>query len=126
MKEKKVEFVDDVDLEELEEVEDNYPILCRCKPTYNFQSIEFDFMLTKDNRGDMYKLYKDLLFFLQTNAPEQDTCIRRAPKKKEKPKEPLASEKQKAIMDKYGIEYDDNTTQKEAYNLIKNSLDASK
>ena len=126
MEKEKVEFVGDVDIDTLPIVKQEYnkAIVCKCKPTYNYRSIEFEYVLTPENRGDMYRLYKDFLFFLQATAPEQDTKGR-APKKS-KVKEKLATEKQREVMKKYFIPFDDETTLKEAQEKIQQALDVKK
>lgn len=94
---------------------------CKCKPTYQFQSVEFDYFIddsidVKDKDIDkMLVVYEKVLKGLMRIAPVQDT--------KQLPKEPLATEKQKEIMNAYGIKYTATTTQKEAYEKIKKSMD---
>lgn len=103
--------------------EDNWErtVYCKCKPTYNFQSIEFEWYLTDSNKEEMKDLYLELLSFLMDNAPEQATA-KEEPKKKVNP----ATEKQKAIMDRFGILYPKDCSVEFAQKLIKESIDKSK
>ena len=84
----------------------------KCKPTYNFQTIEFEWDLTEDNYSEMLEWYDKLVQGLRDVAPEQPD------NKKAAPKVPLATSKQKALMKKLGLDFDDNTTAKEATKLI--------
>ena len=93
-------------------------MIMKCKPTYQFQSIEFDYPINSQaDLPDMFKLYEKVLKGLMEIAPVQDT------KQVQKPAEPLATPRQKEIMDNYGIKYTEKTTQKQAYELIKKSMD---
>lgn len=86
----------------------------KCKPTYQFQSIEFDYNVNgKDDLPEMFELYQKILKGLMEIAPIQE---------KQAPAEPLATDKQKAIMDRFGIKYTAKTTSKEAQKLIQQSL----
>lgn len=90
----------------------------KCKPTWQFQSVEFDYPVQSSaDLPDMFKLYDKVLKGLMEIAPVQDT------KQVQKSVEPLATPRQKEIMDNYGIKYTDKTTQKQAYELIKKSMD---
>lgn len=90
----------------------------KCKPTYQFQSIEFEVEGTKYDIDTILDLYKRVLDGLIQISPEQE-------KKVSKPVEALATDKQKGIMDRYGIKYGPNTTMSEAQQLIKKSLEDS-
>lgn len=91
-------------------------MLMKCKPTYQFQSIEFDYSIqTVDDLPKMFEMYNKVLKGLMEIAPIQD--------KPAQPKEPLATENQKRIMDKFGIKYTSATTSKEAQKLIQKSID---
>ena len=97
-------------------------MIMKCKPTYQFQSIEFDWEIIPEadediQLQDMFKTYEKVLKGLMKIAPVQD------PKQQPKPAEPLATERQKKIMDNHGIKYTEKTTQKQAYELIKKSMD---
>lgn len=94
----------------------------KCKPTYQFQSIEFEWEIIPEVDEDiqlqaMFKTYEKVLKGLMKISPVQDT------KQVQKPAEPLATDRQKEIMDNYGIKYTATTTQKEAYEKIKKSMD---
>lgn len=94
----------------------------KCKPTWQFQSIEFDWEIIPEVDEDsqfqaMFKTYEKVLKGLMKFSPVQDN------KQVQKPAEPLATEKQKEIMRAYGIKFTETTTQKEAYEKIKKSMD---
>ena len=92
----------------------------KCKPTYQFQSIEFDYPVqTVDDLPKMFDLYNRVLKGLMEIAPIQEAA------KPVKASEPLATEKQKSIMDRFGIKYNNNTTAKEAQKLIQASIEAN-
>lgn len=92
----------------------------KCKPTYQFQSIEFDYSAqTVDDLPKMFDLYDRVLKGLMDIAPIQEAT------KPAKAAEPLATEKQKSIMDRFGIKYNNNTTAKEAQKLIQASIEAN-
>ena len=91
-------------------------MLMKCKPTYQFQSIEFDFSIQSTNDlPKMFDMYNRVLKGLMEIAPVQE--------KQAQPKEPLATENQKKTMDRFGIAYNANTTRKEAQELIQASID---
>ena len=91
----------------------------KCKPTYQFQSIEFDYPVQTPNDLDaMFELYNRVLKGLMDIAPIQEN-------KPVKALEPLATDKQKSIMDRFGIKYNNNTTAKEAQKLIQASIEAN-
>ena len=99
-----------------EEVEDN-SILMHCKPVYNFQSIEFDLSVNVNDPEDLERMagiYSAVLGKLQQIAPLQPN--------NNVPQEPLASEKQKQVMDRFGIKYTATTTAKQAQKLINDNM----
>ena len=96
----------------------------KCKPTFQFQSIEFDYnvddnsdVVAEQDIKDMLELYAKILKGLMEIAPIQDQ--KQAPR----PAEPLATDKQKDIMNRFGIKYTAQTTAKEAQKLIQKSMD---
>lgn len=89
----------------------------KCKPTYNFQSVEFEFEGCMDDLGEMFDLYKAIVNGLMLLAPEQPTKV-------SIPAPELASAKQREIMDKFHIKYKSSITKAEAQELIKKSLEA--
>lgn len=94
----------------------------KCKPTWNFQSIEFE---VKGTVNEAILMYSVVLEELKAISPEQRVMrTARVPSKK-RPKNP-ATEKQKEIMDRYGIEYDEYTSKEEARKLIDKSIQESK
>lgn len=86
-------------------------IKCKCKPTYNFQSVEFEWELTDANLPNMLELYNRIVEGLKDIAPEQ-------PDNKKQSKGPVATSKQKALLKKLGVKFDDDLTAKEATKLI--------
>lgn len=90
----------------------------KCKPCYNFQSVEFDFEVKSpaEDLPAMFMLYKMVCDGLAEIAPEQ-------PDKSKKPVAELATDGQKQIMKVHGIEFTDKTTKKEAQELIKKSIE---
>lgn len=89
----------------------------KCKPCWNFQSIEFEIEGTVE---EAVKLYEEVLLKLVEISPAQDA-------KSQKRQPPLhpASEKQKEIMKKFGIKFDSFTSKEEAQALIQKSIDKS-
>lgn len=94
-------------------------ITFKCKPTYQFQSIEFEVAASIDEIPKVKELYKTVLDQLIEIAPEQDKKSAAKPT----PAEPLATPGQKATMDKFGIQYGPETTKKQAQALIQASID---
>lgn len=95
-------------------------IKCKCKPTYNFQSIEFEWELDLDDGNsicNMFDLYDDLLENLQLSAPVQPTA-----QKKEEVVEDPATEKQLQILNKFKIKHSPNVSKREANELIQKSM----
>ena len=92
-------------------------MLMKCKPTFQFQSVEFDYNVqTSADLQPMFDLYNLVLKGLMEIAPIQE--------KQQQPKEPLATPKQKEIMDRFNIKYNATTTAKEAQKLIQNSIES--
>ena len=89
----------------------------KCKPTYQYQSIEFDYNVnSKDDLAPMFDLYSKVLKGLMEIAPIQEKTL---------PAEPPATQKQKDIMDRFGIKYNPNVTSKQAQQLIQKSMNES-
>ena len=93
-------------------------ITFKCKPTYQFQSIEFEVAASIDEIPNVIDLYKKVVDELIKIAPEQDKKVAN-----NAPAEPLATPGQKATMDKFGIGYGPDTTKKQAQALIQASID---
>ena len=96
-------------------------MIMKCKPTYQFQSIEFDFEIVPEIDEDtqikeMFEYYDKILKGLQKIAPVQDQ------KSPQAINGPLATQRQKDCMDLYGIKYDPNITSKDAQALIQKSI----
>lgn len=99
-------------------------MIFKCKPTFQFQSIEFDYnvddnsdVVAEQDIKDMFALYTKVLKGLMEIAPIQDQ--KQAPR----PAEPLATDKQKEIMKRFGIKFTAQTTAKEAQKLIQQSIE---
>lgn len=95
-------------------------MILKCKPTWQFQSVEFDWEIVDGVDFEaqvitMFKTYDRVLKGLQKIAPVQDA-------KNQQPAEPLATQAQKDIMDKFHIKYTEKTTKKEAQALITKSM----
>lgn len=86
----------------------------KLKPVYQFQSVEFEVWGTKADIPHVMELYSDVLSELMKITPEQTKNVPVV----------LASEKQKEIMRKFGIKFGPLTTQAEAQQLIKESIEA--
>ena len=95
-------------------------IIFKCKPTYNFQSVEFEYHGDLESLDDMMVVYEEVLKRLVTIAPEQPAKVV-SPIAKAEIQKP--TDKQYEIMDKFRIKYTDQTTRKEAQALIQQSMD---
>lgn len=97
-------------------------VYLRCKPTYEFQSIEFDWDFDFGDEEDlnkMFDMYVTLLHFLQDVAPDQSKPVKREKFDKPFKKEDLlASAKQLALLDKLGVIYPTNCSKSVASKLI--------
>ena len=97
----------------IEDVNPNSTIVISGKPVYNFQSAEFQIEISPNNPDHLAlfeSIYNSLLQILIRCNVDQPS--------NNKPKEPLATDKQKDLMDKCNIKYSANTTVKEAQKLI--------
>lgn len=91
-------------------------MLMKCKPVFNFQSVEFDYNVnTPEDLTDMFELFSKVVKGLQEIAPEQSKVTVN--------REPLASEKQRQIMKANGIPFTALTTRSEATALISKSME---
>ena len=76
-----IEILDDKESnKEIYNSEVSRTVYLRCKPTYNFQSIEFDWDFDFGDVEDlnkMFDMYVTLLHFLQDVAPDQSKPIKR-------------------------------------------------
>lgn len=89
-------------------------MIFKCKPCWNFQSVEFEYEGEKEDLPKIMDLYSDVLSRLMLISPEQ---------KKDAPAVKLASDKQKEIMRKFDIPFTIKTTSEEAQKLIQESID---
>lgn len=98
-------------------------ILIKCKPVYNFQSVEFELPVDLDNLetlDELFDIFDKILTGLQAIAPEQQKVQAVAPKSA-KPKEPMSTENQQNYLLGLGVPLEDSKrmTKKEASNMIK-------
>ena len=98
-------------------------ILIKCKPVYNFQSVEFELPVDLDNLetlDELFDIFDKILTGLQAIAPEQQKVQAVAPKQ-QKPKEPMSTENQQNYLLGLGVplEKSKRMTKKEASNMIK-------
>lgn len=95
--------------------DDNQVITFKCKPTYAYQSIEFEYKCRVDCPEDFAKmeaLYNTALDLMMRTAPEQPDS------KKPVKKGPPATKRQLAYLDKLGIHYNKDITASDASKLI--------
>jgi hypothetical protein len=101
-------------------------IKVHCKPVYNYQSVEFDWVIPFDKyckqqgMDDMEAFYTKMLEMLvrvSQNAPQVEA------KKPVAPVEEPATEAQKQILRNFHIDFKPDITKKQAHNLIKKSMD---
>lgn len=98
-------------------------MIFKCKPTYEFQSVEFEWEASNDEELDaMFNLYSTIVKKLQEIAPEQ-TPVKF---KTTKPKQKMASEAQLNYMDALGIKHPSNCTLATARRLLSEHLDNKK
>ena len=87
-------------------------ITFKCKPCYNFQSVEFEYTIdTPEEIDTMMNIYNMILQNLISIAPNQEA---KEPEVKEEP----ASEKQLELMKKLKITAPENCTKEQARVLI--------
>ena len=105
-----------------------HSMIFKCKPTYNFQSIEFEWEAgTELELEAMFNLYDNIVKKLQEIAPEQPTnnVKKETVKKESKKKVVPATEKQIALMNKFGIKYPEDCSLELAQKLIKENMQKS-
>lgn len=94
-------------------------MILKCKPVYQFQSIEFDYEITdKRDLPKLFDLYTEVLNGLMLIAPDQKKELTQQTVKVVK----LASERQREIMRKFDIPFTLETTSDEAQKLIQESV----
>ena len=87
----------------------------KCKPVWQFQSVEFDYTVNNPkDLADMFELYEKVLKWLMDFAPDQQKATVN--------REPPATDKQREIMRINGIPFTALTTKSEAQRLIEKSL----
>lgn len=88
----------------------------KCKPTFNFQSIEFEWDTEQDGS------YEEMIAHYNRVVDDLEKTVT----KKQEEKSPLATEAQKKIMKENGIKFSDKTTKDEAHRLIDASIAKAK
>ena len=86
----------------------------KCKPVYNFQSVEFEYEVdSPEQLNDMFSLYDEILTGLENVSRDQPSPG--------KPSEPKASDKQINTLKKLGVDEKEakRMTMKEASQTIK-------
>lgn len=89
----------------------------KCKPCYNFQSVEFEYSCAPSEIPQMMEIYKMIIDELQKIAPEQ-IGSKQAPSK---PVE-MATENQYKLMKKLGIEWSKPMSKEEARKVIARAM----
>ena len=104
-----------------EPIEDNFSLKVHCKPTYDYQSLEFDWEIKNlgEDFGYLKLIYKELVNMLMEVAPEQPDRKKAKPKKVEEP----ATSMQMKILKQFNIPHDPDISKKEAGELIRRSVD---
>lgn len=97
-------------------------ILIKCKPVYNFQSVEYEYIVDLDNEecfNEMFDFYDKMLTGLQAIAPEQQKVQGTAPKSVSK--EPMSTINQQNYLEGLGIPKEESRrmTKKQASDMIK-------
>ena len=96
-----------------DEINEEKTLILKCKPTYNFQSIEFEWEIRNpEDQEYMFAIYKELLDGLISIAPNQEKADEIEP----------ATEKQLEILNKFKIKHKANVSKEEANKLIQKSL----
>ena len=97
--------------------------IVHCKPVFNYQSVEFDWVIHSDSVDQdlaimegIYSRMLEMLVRVSQNAPQKES-------KPVQPVEEPASEKQKEILRNFHIEFKPDITKKQAHALIKKSMD---
>ena len=106
--------------DEEEYYEDELPernYIFKCKPCYNFQSVEFEYNCAPSEIPQMMEIYKMIIDELQKIAPEQ-IGSKQAPSK---PVE-MATENQYKLMKKLGIEWSKPMSKEEARKVIARAM----
>ena len=98
------------------EIEEVYDF--KLKPVWQFQSVEVVVSGTKKDISKIMDLYSEILAKLMLIAPEQNKVV-------SQPAIKLATDKQKEIMLKHGIEFTPQTTSAEAQALIQQNMEKS-
>ena len=120
MSKEQIKELTEEQLQELHEAEEDFSLILKCKPTYNFQSIEFEWEVTnpEEDLKQLAVVYKSLLDMLIALAPEQAGTKLVSSTSKGEP----ATEKQLEILKKFKIPHEDGISKKEANKLISASM----
>lgn len=105
-------------------------MLVKCKPVYNFQSVEFEMEIDPNNELEiinLFNVYNTMLAYMKNIAPEQEKISTFSPKPKPKPKPfvKMISQAQRNWLINLGVEEEDleDLTYEEASNMIKELKD---
>ena len=98
-------------------------MIVKCKPVWNFQSLEYEVEIDENDEeslNHLFSTYDNMLKRLQEISPEQQKVQGVAPKSA-KPKEPMSTENQQKYLLGLGVPLEDSKimTKKEASNKIK-------
>lgn len=102
-------------------------MIVKCKPVYNFQSVEFEYELDPKNENEiieMFTVYRTILLYMKNVAPEQEK-ISTYSKPKPKPNVRMMSQAQRNWLINLGVDEEDleNLTYDEASDMIKELKD---
>lgn len=104
-------------------------MIVKCKPVYNFQSVEFEYELDPKNENEiieMFTVYRTILLYMKNVAPEQEKISTYSkPKPKPKPNVRMMSQAQRNWLINLGVDEEDleNLTYDEASDMIKELKD---
>ena len=118
--------------EEVEKMHDDYIrdinrlIRFKCKPTYNFQSVEFEYESDLNHLGEMFEIYKAIVNELMIIAPEQPAKQVEKVSRKVEPAVEMPTKRMYEVMDHFGIKYTSKTTKAEASKLISDNMSKDK
>lgn len=95
-------------------------VLMHFKPTYDYQTIEFDYEYTPENEETIIELLDRCYQMMMATAPIQPDTAKKAPKKAYEPK---ATVKQLNYLKNLGVKHSPDITAAEASKLIKEAIE---
>ena len=104
-------------------------MIVKCKPVYNFQSVEFEYEIDPKNENtiiEMFTVYRTILLYMKNVAPEQEKINTFSkPKPKPKPAVRMMSQAQRNWLINLGVDEEDleDLTYDEASDMIKELKD---